>query len=283
MDQQQRAVGEEPVHPAGLLRRGRADRQRPVQPVGGVGDPPGVPQDPHHPADQQAVHVGAVDQSRQRGQPPLLRRGRLVGAATGGQRDGGLHRVDVPAQRGRAVLVEAGHRLREPGADPQHQGGADPRQLGDVGAPHVAVALRPHQGRQRLHQVQHVGVDRGPLVERAEQRRRGLGQVGLQAGLQHPGQHGQRGLGRRSSTRAAVAAGTVVPHTAASTTDTEARAATPAARSRGRCRCCARRWSPGAPSRCRAAAAGGTAWSAGGRRGGAGRGRGCARAAPASA
>ena len=66
----------------------------------------------------------------------------------------------------------------------------------DVGAADVAVALRPHQRGQRLHQVQHVGVDRGPLVERAEQRRGRLGQVGLEAGLQHPGQHRQRGLGR---------------------------------------------------------------------------------------
>jgi hypothetical protein len=73
--------------------------------------------------------------------------------------------VDVAAHRRGRVVVEVGRRAGSPTQTrPSSRG--DRAQRADVGAAHVAVAQGAGQRRAARHQVRHVGVQRGPLVER---------------------------------------------------------------------------------------------------------------------
>ena len=228
-----------------------------------------------------ARHVGAVDQRGQRGQPLPAE---VVTAVrpVGGRRLGRVSSPTAPLTRSirRRMHDRARPRpgRRRPAAGRRRSArtstSAHLAQGRGVGAAHVAVALRPGQRRQRIHQVHDVGVQRRPVGQRvaaagparsgrSASRQRSTARVSSeQAAL----------LARSAPTRAVAADSTVVPHTAASTTATES-SGSPAGlpRSRGRC--------PGSaivalgrlhPVELRAAGAGGTAatgaWSMGRRR-----------------
>ena len=92
------------------------------------------------------------------------------------------------AHRGGGIGVQRAHRAREPGTDAGHQRLGHRTERGGVGAADVAVPLGSGQGRQRLHQVDDVGVEGRLVRQRAEQPVQRLGQVGPQAALHGPGE-----------------------------------------------------------------------------------------------
>ena len=192
----------------------------------------GVQQQPDDPAQQQPVQVGPVGQLSQGGQP-ALRAGRRGLSLSTGSRLSTQAQGASRAARGAADLVDPARasppRCRRPGRRPPAAGrrrSAPPasrstRRSAAVSVrADVAVALGPGQRRQRLHQVHDVGVQRGPVGQRASSRR--ARRAGRPAGSARPSGSAPAGCrrGATCSTRAVAAASTVVPQTDASTSCT---------------------------------------------------------------
>ena len=140
------------------------------------------------------MQVGTVGEFGQCGQPALLQLGTRLRARRE-QLDTRADLVDPLPHHRRAVGVQPHHGPAQSGADPYDQHLADPPQRSGVGPAHVSVALSPGQRRQRLHQVQHVRIPRGPGSQRLQQPAECLGEVGQQGPFDSPGQVEQSALG----------------------------------------------------------------------------------------
>ena len=168
MHEQQAAAGQEPLGPARGGRGRHAGGQGQGHPQARlvVANPGCVEQQPGQPPGDHRGTAG--DQTSQRVQPALP-------AGTVGEQPGGrVHRVDAFAHRPFGRLVQGRHRGRQPRADPGDHLGGNLAQPGRVGTAHVAVPGRADQGRQRRHQMRHVGVERGAVPDRREHGGQGI-------------------------------------------------------------------------------------------------------------
>ena len=224
VDQQQPAAGEEALDPARPLRRrarrptARGASRRPAR----RSSRPGVEQQPRDPAGQQAVHVGPVDQAGQRGQPALLRLGRRRRRRPAASETAACTSSTWPRSVGAPSSSRPVTACGQPDADPHHQRRADPRQRGDVGAPHVAVAQRADQRRQRRHQVQRRR-RRAPPARRAPASTAGEASARSASRQARPVRVSSASVASRrpvSTARRGRRGGTVVPHAPASTRST---------------------------------------------------------------
>ena len=77
---------------------------------------------------------------------------------------------------------------RQTGADPDHQDLTDFTQRAGIGLSHIAVALGTRKGRQRVHQMHDIGIQRGLVGECREQPIQRLRKIGEQAALDRLGQ-----------------------------------------------------------------------------------------------
>ena len=176
VDQDRAALLQEPLDPGGGRHRAGCAGQSEAKPVAGLLriEGPVVEQQSHGASDDAAMHMALVGQAVKGLLPDRLQVGLLQ------QRDRGMDADDPRLVGARCIVVEAlaGRRQSCGGAghEPAHHAQHRPR----VRRAYRAVARQFGQGRQRLHEVEHVRRDCGAVVEGADHVVRGSGEIGVE-------------------------------------------------------------------------------------------------------
>ncbi len=217
MDQDGAALFQEALDPGGGRCGPGGPRQSQAQAGTGLLGLDGavVEQEPHGPADDAAMDVLLVGEGPQGVLP-----GRLQ-LRVFEKRDRARDGDDAHLRGVRGIVVEALAGGDEAGGGPGHQTPHHGEHRLGVGGAHRAVAGELGQSRQRLHEVEHVGRDRGAVVERPGDLGGRLGQVGVEQGPDEADRSETRCAPRaRPFTREAAASAIVPPSAEAATSST---------------------------------------------------------------
>ena len=104
------------------------------------------------------------------------------------QRERALGSIDQAQHMAGGLIVQRGAGRGKPDTDARHQSIHHTQHRLGIGLADIAIARDIGQRRQRLHQLQHVTGQRGPVADRGDQRFHRLGQFGHQRILDQPGQ-----------------------------------------------------------------------------------------------